>query len=272
MSIDYLKIDDVPKSQSFITMGYVDIPSRDSWYDTCISEFLKQINSDYSLQDYKNFVQNNGATLNEIHGDKGTYVPILKFYGAYPTKELAMNRAREMAKTNKYENIIVQEAGSWIPYNPPDEMINDHDYCDKEMNKLMAQAIEHKKEAQKMQEEQKIALKTKNEKSQKIKEARRKEMKNLVNTQYITKRDLAIYQLAKNTQKTSEALMGDKNIISPAFKAHTSLVAGKMVGNSALVDINKKLLEAAKEDTPKSFIVKDSYSIDELYELSTKNK
>lgn len=60
-------------------------------------------------------------------------VRAVKFRGAYPTIELATQKARELEKRDKYFKIFIGESGKWLDFDPPEsrverEMTSNDDY------------------------------------------------------------------------------------------------------------------------------------------------
>lgn len=61
----------------------------------------------------------------------------LKVRGVYSTHEQAADRARKLHKADPYFHIFVAEVGEWLPWDPEADEVQDGEYANDELNKLM---------------------------------------------------------------------------------------------------------------------------------------
>ena len=61
----------------------------------------------------------------------------LKVRGAYATNEQAVARAKALHKKDPYHNVYVAEVGEWLPWDPEPAEVQDQEYSNDQLNKLM---------------------------------------------------------------------------------------------------------------------------------------
>jgi predicted protein tyrosine phosphatase len=223
--LDILEVyDALPKGQEYSVIGCIE-PDKYKYMLMCFLEFLKKVGvlksiADIDLDDFDDFKQTNAEYLYEKYGDGKNVISMYKFYGAYPTDTKAKNAALKLKNSSMFQgNVYVQKAGAWVPFNPPDNFINNTICSDKKMNELMNQHVKNKEKTRKMMEDQKKAL------LQKKNNAGKK--KNIVDLQIPSSKDIQLMETIKDYMSTSEGLMG-KGIISDEFKKHYDDVQGSI--------------------------------------------
>jgi hypothetical protein len=92
------------------------------------------------LEAYERFMVTNRQKLeDEFHKsvDFQTTLLGLKVRGVYATNEQAVARARALSKKDPYFNVYVADVGEWLPWDPHPEEVQDGEYQNDQLNKLM---------------------------------------------------------------------------------------------------------------------------------------
>ena len=66
-----------------------------------------------------------------------TSMRALKCRGVYGSYEQASARAQQLHKKDPYFNVYVAEMGAWLPWDPEPEEVQDQQYSNDQLNKLM---------------------------------------------------------------------------------------------------------------------------------------
>lgn len=89
---------------------------------------------------YERFMVTNRQKLeDEFHKsvDFQTTLLGLKVRGVYATNEQAVARAKALHKKDPYFNVYVADVGEWLPWDPNPEDVQDGEYANDQLNKLM---------------------------------------------------------------------------------------------------------------------------------------
>ena len=89
---------------------------------------------------YERFMVTNRTKLeDEFHKsvDFQTTLLGLKVRGVYATNEQAVARAKALHKKDPYFNVYVADVGEWLPWDPNPEDVQDGEYANDQLNKLM---------------------------------------------------------------------------------------------------------------------------------------
>ncbi len=92
------------------------------------------------VEEYEKYMLVNRQRLeDEFSKDNNfqTSVHGLKVRGVYPTHEQACARAKALAKKDPIFNIYVAEVGEWLPWDPNPDDVQEGEYANEELNKLM---------------------------------------------------------------------------------------------------------------------------------------
>jgi len=92
------------------------------------------------LEAYERFMVTNRQKLeDEFHKsvDFQTTLLGLKVRGVYATNEQAVARARALSKKDPYFKVYVADVGEWHPWDPHPEEVQDGEYQNDQLNKLM---------------------------------------------------------------------------------------------------------------------------------------
>jgi hypothetical protein len=79
----------------------------------------------------------------------------LKIRGVYSTHEQAVARAKTLHKKDPYFNVYVAEVGEWLPWDPDPDTVQDSEYANDDLNKLMRKYKENQAEKEAYFEEMK---------------------------------------------------------------------------------------------------------------------
>lgn len=219
--IDLLSVyDNLPKGQEYAVIGCIE-PDKNKYNIMCFLEFIKKIGLiksilDIDLDDFADFKQINSQYLYEKYGELENVISMYKLYGSYPTEHKAKNIALSLKNESMQGNVFIQKVGAWVPFNPPDNLVENTTCSDKKMNELMNQEIKNKEKTRQVLENQKKALLQKKEKTKK---------KNVVDLQIPSSKDTQLMNTIQDVINTSEQLMGS-GIVSNEFKEHYENVKG----------------------------------------------
>jgi len=74
-----------------------------------------------------------------VNKEDGNTMTGIRFGGAYSTYEEACKQAKNIQANDKYHNVFVGESGKWLPFDPDpnSKAINNSEYADEQLNKLM---------------------------------------------------------------------------------------------------------------------------------------
>jgi hypothetical protein len=92
------------------------------------------------VESYEKYMVVNRQKLeDEFHklNDFQTTMLGMKVRGVYSTHEQAADRARKLHKADPYFHIFVAEVGEWLPWDPEADEVQDGEYANDELNKLM---------------------------------------------------------------------------------------------------------------------------------------
>jgi hypothetical protein len=92
------------------------------------------------VESYEKYMMVNKQRLeDEFHKAKDfqTTVHGLKVRGVYSTHEQAAARAKALNKKDPYFNVYVADVGEWLPWDPSPDDVQEGEYANEELNKLM---------------------------------------------------------------------------------------------------------------------------------------
>lgn len=109
-----------------------------------LEEHVKTNMSDFkesTIQEaYERFMVMNRQKLeDEFHKsvDFKTTIHGLKIRGVYANNEQAVARAKALHKKDPYFNVYVADVGEWLPWDPNPDDVQDGEYANDQLNKLM---------------------------------------------------------------------------------------------------------------------------------------
>jgi hypothetical protein len=102
-------------------------------------------------------------------------VRAVKFRGAFRTMDAAMEKARELEKTDKYFKIFIGESGKWLEFDPPSIRVEREMSSNKEQQRILdEQRKQNMKKINKLAEEHKKAIDKKDKgKKERINESKK---------------------------------------------------------------------------------------------------
>nr|QBK88883.1 MAG: uncharacterized protein LCMiAC01_05650 [Mimivirus LCMiAC01] len=153
----------------------------------------------------------------------------VKIRGAYATLEEAKRRAKELQSIDPDFHVFVGEMGKWLPWDPEPNSIEDQEYSEKELNKLMKKYKQNREKAKKMEYQRKHdkinkALKEEEMKKRKRKRNKKKAKKKLpknikkklqnelANKKSSTKEIVAEKKMHDIAKEAKEIMEGEQNI------------------------------------------------------------
>jgi hypothetical protein len=89
---------------------------------------------------YERFMVTNRQKLEDEFHKSVDFKPTLlglKVRGVYGTNEQAVARAKALSKKDPYFNVYVADVGEWLPWDPHPEEVQDGEYQNDQLNKLM---------------------------------------------------------------------------------------------------------------------------------------
>ena len=163
---DFLEVDPSIPGQQYCVLSFISpenvLKKKESYFN---SEFFKWLcdQSDFldnavlkgektrlnyvSLKEkYDDFLYSNEERLeNEFHEmeDFKTTVRGIKVRGVYATQREAEVRCKVLQRLNKRDNVFLGQVGYWLPWDPNPERVENTEYLEPELNKLMKQYKEN---------------------------------------------------------------------------------------------------------------------------------
>ncbi len=92
------------------------------------------------IEEYEKYMLVNRQRLEDEFSKENNFqtsVHGLKVRGVYSTHEQACARAKTLAKKDPIFNIYVAEVGEWLPWDPNPDDVQEGEYANEELNKLM---------------------------------------------------------------------------------------------------------------------------------------
>jgi len=89
---------------------------------------------------------------------KNAKVNAFKFRGAFPDEQSAKDYAKKLQEMDGDFHIYIGEGFKWLPYDPDDDTIEDHEYYEKELNNIMKSHKEQLFEKKKIEKDRKDQL------------------------------------------------------------------------------------------------------------------
>lgn len=109
--------------------------------ETYVKDNMNDFKESSIVESYEKYMTVNRQRLeDEFHkmSDFQTTVHGLKVRGVYSTREQAVARAKALHKKDPYFNVFVADVGEWLPWDPEPEEVENAEYSNDDLNKLMA--------------------------------------------------------------------------------------------------------------------------------------
>ena len=182
---DFLSVDTPIPGQNFACISFVSpekvLNNKNTFF---IHEYLKSKAEEYNLslekleEDYDGYLYNNRDKLEKTFYEKNdfhTSIRGLKVRGVYDTKREADVRAKVLQRKDENFHVFVGQVGYWLPWDPEADDIENEEYAENELNKLVKNYNENRKKRDVYFDDQK---KEKIEKINKEKILKKKEIEN----------------------------------------------------------------------------------------------
>ena len=177
---DFLSVDNPIPGQNFACLSFVSpekiLPQKNTYF---LHTFLKSVAEKYELDlntisdEYDTYVYNNNESLEKQFyesNDFQTTMRGLKIRGTYDTRREAEVRAQVLRRQDPNFHVFVGQVGYWLPWDPEADNIEDQEYDDNSLNKLVKKYQENKKKKdiffEKQKQESLVSIQTENSKVQ----------------------------------------------------------------------------------------------------------
>ena len=163
---DFLEVDPTIPGQQYCVLSFISpenvLKKKESYFN---SEFLKwlcdqsefldnvvlkndktRLNYSSVKEKYDDFLFTNEERLeNEFHEIENfkTSVRGIKVRGVYATQREAEIRCKVLQRLNKRDNVFLGQVGYWLPWDPSPDRVENTEYLEPELNKLMKQYKEN---------------------------------------------------------------------------------------------------------------------------------
>ena len=162
---DYLEEDKPIPGQKYVCLSFI---SPDKVLGTKLEfqmyNFLKHSNSDYSKtyeefrEEFKYYLEENEEKLQEAFDetvDYQTNVRGVKVRGVYDNLRAANIRAKVLQKLDRSFHVYVGQVGYWLPWDPTANNVEDQEYAEPELNRLVKEYKQNETKKDLFYEEQK---------------------------------------------------------------------------------------------------------------------
>ena len=162
---DFLSVDTPIPGQNFVCLSFVSpdkiLKNKNTYL---IHEFLKNYCKENNLskekitEEYDDYIYNNRDTLEKNFYEANNFqttVRGLKVRGVYDTKREADVRAKVLQRKDKNFHVFVGQVGYWLPWDPNADDVEDEEYAENELNKLVKKYNENRKKKDIFYEQQK---------------------------------------------------------------------------------------------------------------------
>jgi hypothetical protein len=108
--------------------------------DAHVKANLQDFKESSIVEEYEKYMLVNRQRLEDEFSKASNFqttVHGLKVRGVYSTHEQACARAKALAKKDPIFNIYVAEVGEWLPWDPNPDDVQEGEYANEELNKLM---------------------------------------------------------------------------------------------------------------------------------------
>lgn len=152
---DFLRVDNPIPAQNFCCLSFISpekiLQKKEVFYT---HRFLSDIAKEYNLEvdglaeKYDDFVFNNRENIEKEFYQKNdfqTTVRGLKIRGVFDTRREAEVRAKVLQQQDQNFHVFVGDVGKWLPWDPSADDVEDQQYAESHLNKLVQKYEENKK-------------------------------------------------------------------------------------------------------------------------------
>lgn len=128
----------------------------------------KSVNHNNISEAFTDFMFKNGDKLEEEFHAKNNFTTTMrgvKVRGVYSSTKEAEARGKKLQQKDKYFNIFIGEVGKWLPWDPEPHRVQEQEYAEEELNKLMKKYKENEDNREKFFEERRKDESTKSERN-----------------------------------------------------------------------------------------------------------
>lgn len=126
--------------------------------ETHVKENLRDYRETTIVEDFEKYMVAHQDRLEEEFHKANNFRTTkhgLKVRGVYSNHEQAVARAKALHKKDPYFNVYVAEVGEWLPWDPDPDSVQDSEYANDDLNKLMRKYKENQAEKEVYFEEMK---------------------------------------------------------------------------------------------------------------------
>lgn len=144
---DFLSVDTPIPGQNFTCISFVspekELVNKDIYM---LHQFLKskskdlQISEEELVEQYKDYLYNNKTKLEKYFYEREDFQTTMrgvKVRGTYDTYREAQVRAKLLQRKDKNFHVFVGQVGYWLPWDPNADEIEDQEYSESQLNKLV---------------------------------------------------------------------------------------------------------------------------------------
>ena len=126
--------------------------------ETHVKENLRDYRESTIVEDFEKYMVAHQERLEEEFHKANNFRTTkhgLKVRGVYSNHDQAVARAKALHKKDPYFNVYVAEVGEWLPWDPDPDSVQDSEYANDDLNKLMRKYKENQAEKEVYFEEMK---------------------------------------------------------------------------------------------------------------------
>lgn len=162
---DYLEEDKPITGQKYVCLSFISpenvLDDKKTFY---FYHYMKSVNTDYNKtynefkEDFRFFQEDNSESLQEQFDDLVEYktnVRGVKVRGVYDNIRAANVRAKVLQKMDRSFHVYVGQVGYWLPWDPTANNIEEQEYAEPELNRLVKEYKKNETKKDMFYEEQK---------------------------------------------------------------------------------------------------------------------
>ena len=162
---DYLEEDKPITGQKYVCLSFISpenvLDDKKTFY---FYNYIKSVNSDFNKtynefkEDFRYFQEDNSEKLQEQFDDLVEYktnVRGVKVRGVYDNIRAANVRAKVLQKLDRSFHVYVGQVGYWLPWDPTANNIEEQEYAEPELNRLVKEYKKNETKKDMFYEEQK---------------------------------------------------------------------------------------------------------------------
>ncbi len=242
---DYLEVDNPIPGQNFVCLSFVSpekiLKQKNTFYVRHFLNFYSKMNDverkRYNIvEHYDNFIYSNKKKLNEQFDKENefkTSVRGVKVRGVFRTQKEASIRAEVLQRMDDVHHIFVGQVGYWLPWDPEADHLENQEYQNDELNKLMKKYKENQ-----MHKDMHYQKEMADKKKEIMKEKLKKEEEAKKNTTQETTQDTTQETTQDTTQETTQDTTNENNLLN-TLQEDDPWMKRKKALNQPIVDIEE---------------------------------